>query len=69
MEIAGSFVNPSGSQDDFVFLQSASLTSASCRVFAMPKTLHYFPPFFLGLSKISNNSVILCPKFCIVFPK
>lgn len=26
MEIAGSFVNPSGSQDDFVFLQSASLS-------------------------------------------
>lgn len=29
IEIAGNFVIPSSSQDDFVFLQSASLTSAT----------------------------------------
>lgn len=53
-----------------VFLQSAHLTSATCYLFAKPKMLYYFPPFFLCFQRyLRTISVILCPKFCIVFPR
>lgn len=52
-----------------MFLQSASLTSATCCLFTMPKMLHYFPPLFSALLRFLTVSVTLCPKFYIVFPR